>query len=429
MLTTATTIEAVLAQRAVRSVYQPIVELATGRVVAYEALARGPEGTQLESPLALFDAARRAGLVTELDWACRVAALEGAIDAGLRRPLRLFVNAAADSLASEPPADAQLVLERALRDFDVVLEITEQAITTRPADMLHTVASIRERGLAVALDDVGADPGSLALMPFISPQVIKLDLRLVQDRPSVEIAAIANAATAEAERGGATLVAEGIETPEHVEIARALGADYGQGWLYGRPTSHIDPTPTTALRVARHRASVSADDRTPFEIVSVQREVRRGDKSLLLTISRQLELHAARQGAAVVVLAAFQDARHFTAPTARLYAQLAEQAAFVGALARGLGPQPTAGVRGASLGEQDKLAQEWNVVVTAPHFAAAFTARDLGDTGPDMQRRFDFALTHDRDLTMQAARPLMHAVAPHHPTSDSPRFTLQRPSR
>ena len=72
-------------------------------------------------------------------------------------------------------------------------------------------------------------------MPFVSPEVIKLDLRLVQENPSPAIAAIVHAVNAEAERSGALLLAEGIETLEQLEVARALGARYGQGWLFGRP--------------------------------------------------------------------------------------------------------------------------------------------------------------------------------------------------
>src|SRR5215218_10123949 len=74
----------------IRSVYQPIVDLDTGAVVAYEALARGPVGSPLERPDLLFAAAHAEGFVEELEWACRTAALQGALDAGLRTTL--FVN-------------------------------------------------------------------------------------------------------------------------------------------------------------------------------------------------------------------------------------------------------------------------------------------------------------------------------------------------
>jgi EAL domain-containing protein (putative c-di-GMP-specific phosphodiesterase class I) len=222
-----------LAEGLVRSVYQPIVDLDNAEVVGYEALARGPVGSPLERPDRLFATAHACGLVHELEWACRSAALRGALDAGLRKTL--FVNVEPSLLDAAVPAHVTALLERASLELDVVLELTERALTDRPAEMLARVEALRGPGLSIALDDVGADRRSLALMPFIDPEVIKLDLRLVQDNPSPAIAAIVHAVNAQAERSGAVLLAEGIETTEQLEVARALGARYGQGWLFGHP--------------------------------------------------------------------------------------------------------------------------------------------------------------------------------------------------
>jgi len=95
-------IEEIIRAGAVRAVYQPIVALPDGEPVGYEALARGPQGSALESPLALFAAARDAGLLGELEWACRAAALRGALAAGLPDSVALFLNVE-PSLADDPP--------------------------------------------------------------------------------------------------------------------------------------------------------------------------------------------------------------------------------------------------------------------------------------------------------------------------------------
>ena len=76
----------ILAEGAVEAGFQPVVELATGRVIGWEALARGPRGSALESPDQLFAAARAAGRLDELDWLCQRNALRAALDAGVRRP-------------------------------------------------------------------------------------------------------------------------------------------------------------------------------------------------------------------------------------------------------------------------------------------------------------------------------------------------------
>ena len=113
------------------------------------------------------------------------------------------------------------------------------------------------------------------------------------------------------------------------------------------------------------------------------------------------------------MLATFQEARHFTPRSARRYERLASRAALVGALGVGLPSEPAVGVRGGALDADDSLRGEWNVVVIAPHFAAAFVARDLGDTDcDDAARRFDFCLTYERDLAVEAARALLARIAP-----------------
>ena len=73
---------------------------------------------------------------------------------------------------------------------------------------------------------------------------------------------------------------------------------------------------------------------------------------------------------------------------------------------------PAPGVRGASLGPGDPLRGEWDVIMVGPHFAAALVARDCGDDGPDADRRFDFVITHDRDLVVRAAQPLLDRLLP-----------------
>ena len=167
---------------AVRSVFQPIVDLDAGAVVAYEALARGPQGP-LERPDALFAAARAAGCLAELDEACRAAAFHGAVEQGLLAPLTLFVNVEPEVLDTAPLDDLLAIAEAAPGELRVVLEITERALAARPAELLRTVERVRDVGWGMALDDVGADTLSLAFMPLLRPDVVKLDLRLVQERP------------------------------------------------------------------------------------------------------------------------------------------------------------------------------------------------------------------------------------------------------
>jgi len=410
----ATTIDDVLRNGTVRSVFQPIVELDSGRVVAYEALARGPQGP-LERPDQLFAAAREAGRLAELDAACRNAALTGALAAGLQAPLTLFVNVEPEVLDRAPLEDLLAIAQSAPGGLRVVLEITERALATRPAELLRTVERVRSVGWGVAVDDVGAEAMSLAFMPLLRPDVVKLDLRLVQERPGPAIAEIMNAVNAHAERTGSVVLAEGIEDEAHLAMARALGATLGQGWLFGRPgPGPVEgAVPGSLVLPSQLPDTVSQDaDVSPFACLPIDVPLREAPKALLIELSKQLEREALRLGAASVVAATFQEARHFTPATTLRYRDLVERTGFVCALGEDLPVEPLPGLRGAALDPADPVRGEWDVTVLGPHFSAALLARDLGDDGPDAQRRFAYALTYDRDTVVRATAALLARVAP-----------------
>jgi diguanylate cyclase (GGDEF)-like protein/PAS domain S-box-containing protein len=406
-------LDRILAAGAVVALYQPIVDLTTEEVLAYEALARGPEGSSLHRPDRLFAAARAAGRTAELDWVCRIAAVGGALEAGLGHDASLFINCEPLALGTPCPPEHADLWERATRELDLVVEVTERAVTARPADLLTTLSTAREAGAGIALDDLGADVRSLALLPLVEPDVIKLDLRLVQDRPSTDQAAIVSAVAAERERTGAQILAEGIETDAHVAVARTLGATLGQGWKFGRP----GPLPIATVKPSRVRRSIPPapvrPGETPFSVVEAVRPVGEATKRLLLPMSHHLEERALRIGEGAVILSAFQEAKHFTPATVRRYEGLARRASLVAAFGVGLPVEPVHGVRGAELDADDVLAGEWSVVVLGPHFAGALVGRDLGDTDrPDRDRRFAFATVYDRGLVIAAARTLLSRIAP-----------------
>ncbi|HEY2479518.1 MAG TPA: EAL domain-containing protein [Solirubrobacterales bacterium] len=260
----------------IRSVYQPIVRLSDRHVIGYEALARGPLGSPLERPDALFATAARQGLSTALDWECWRAALRGALQGGMNPQRALFVNVEPSSATSWVPEIGDPLLEEALQSFPLIVELTERALPNHTTDLIPLAEDLRRRGARIALDDVGTDPRSLALMPFLRPDVIKLDLNLMHDSPTREIAEVVHAVNAEAERTGALILAEGIETEDHLRRALALGASYGQGWLFGRPAEMCaDREPVGSTFPLRDDLGAPPVERTPFEIVAAKRPTRR----------------------------------------------------------------------------------------------------------------------------------------------------------
>ena len=405
-------VRGILDQQLVRSVYQPVVDLSSLATVGYEALSRGPAGTALESPASLLEAAAADGLTYELDWACRSSAVAGALEVGLGDGLALFVNAEPETFGRPAPEDVRLLMAVAGAELQVVVEVTEREIARSPATLLARTSRIRDAGSRLAVDDVGVDARSLALLPFVAPDVVKLDMSVVQRHDLGATARVATAVQAYAERSGALIVAEGIETDEHLATALALGAHLRQGWLFGRPAPLIPLADRPAHgagfpQVQRRRSAL-----TPFAMLSAVRPVRRGTKDLLLRMSRAIESHAVSDGDAAVIVSTFERAEYFTPATAERYERLADDAALVGALGVGLGETPAKGVRGGSLWRSEPLAGEWDVCAVGPYFASAFAARDLGDSGPDGLRRFDYVLTHDRDLVVEATDALLGRLAP-----------------
>jgi EAL domain-containing protein (putative c-di-GMP-specific phosphodiesterase class I) len=379
--------------------YQPIVDLSDGSVVAAEALARWPHlGI---SPESAFAHARQEGRVEELDALCQRAAVEGLRDSALPVGFRVFVNV-------EPVSSVETLTERTTGP-KLIAEITERALLQKPAELLRSIRLMRQRGCGIALDDVGAVPDSLSLLPFVAPDVIKLDISLVQGWPDADQARILTAVSAYAERSGATVLAEGIETEAHLQQALALGATLGQGWFFSRPG------PLASYPVPRHPIKLleepAPEPDSPFALLDPRR-IRTGTKGMLRAISNQIEHQGMTLETPPLVLAAFQDSGRFTSATARRYAALAARCPLVVALGAGMPTEPALGVRGAALSPRDLLRGEWTVVVVGPHYTGALIAKDLGDSGSDLDRRFLFALTHDNETVLSAARILLNRIDP-----------------
>ena len=220
----------VLRDGGVHCVYQPFVDLDTGSVLAYEALLRGPAGSGWESPLVLLDAARAAGRLADLERASLTASLADAARLSAGRPVTLFVNLEPSTLTQHLDVVLDVLAGRA-EHVQVVVEITERALAADLAGVLAGAERLRAAGCAIALDDVGAQPESLAFIPLLRPEVVKLDLQLLRTVKDLATVSVAGAMRAYAEQAGAGVVGEGIETADDLSRALVLGATLGQGWL------------------------------------------------------------------------------------------------------------------------------------------------------------------------------------------------------
>ncbi len=251
----------VIAGRLLKAVYQPIVDLRNGRVVGYEGLIRPMPDTGFSDPSTLFAAAEASGRSVELDMACLEVAAAGA--SGLNREAMLTLNLSPRTLEADDFSAGALVgiVRRAgLEPARVVLELTEREQIEEMERLRRNVAACRAAGFRLAADDVGAGNAGLRLLSQVQFDIVKIDLSLVQSGAIHEASlSVVGALQDLARRWGASVIAEGIETPEQLRVVRELDVAAGQGYLLGRPGSAEDLT-TIAMSAVDLDALLGRDD-------------------------------------------------------------------------------------------------------------------------------------------------------------------------
>lgn len=391
----------VLEARSIFPVYQPIMDLSTGTVVAVEALARGPAGSPVEFPGMLFAAATRAGKLESLDQLCVTRALEVARDEGDVVPPLVFVNVEPTVLNVGPIAELQAAVRS--ERFRVVVELTERGLADHPSGMLSVVNLANQDGNAIALDDVGTDPLSLAFLPLVEPDAVKLDMHLLRDPHAPGTIQAATVVSGYAERSGAVVIAEGIESEKDLATAQTLGARWGQGWLFGQPGPLNAITRWPANRQARLRAT-RPDTRlpsgNPYRVAAMRQPSRTGDKSTVDGLTDYLLSQATRVGSPAVVLASCPDSAAGRALLQRL-ASVADTAAYVGVIGTALEDDTAEHRIRVMTAPSDEGSADTVLAVAGPHTTVALCIR------PGSGDRVDFVLTHDPELVQTLARMLL----------------------
>lgn len=230
-------LQELILKESIKTVFQPIVDFIENRIIGYEALTRGPEGTEYESPYILFDAAEETELIFELDSLCRRKALQNAM--GLDKGLKLFVNCL-PSAVHDPDfreVEFRALLKRLkIRPENLVFEVTEREAVENYNLFKEAVSYYSEMGFAIAVDDTGAGYSSLETVVELKPDFVKLDISIIRgiDKNFLKQELI-KAISGLANKMGSLVIAEGIETEEELEILKRLGIRYGQGFLFARP--------------------------------------------------------------------------------------------------------------------------------------------------------------------------------------------------
>lgn len=395
--------EEVLARRVLPTVFQPVVELASGHTVGYEALARPQNGTVVGSPEAMLDLAYRTDRVVELDWLARASACRAVTEAGLPPDQLLFFNAEPISLISDCPPDLWPDIERVFATYPVVLEVTERSLDRDPQSLMDGIDRQRPLVSGLAVDDVGSSALTLSLLPLISPHVIKLDLRVVQSGLTPDVTTILDVAYEEAERTDALILAEGIETTEQADLARSIGAHLGQGHLFGAPVDLAQrPRPTMAsVRLTEHTPPAVA---TPFEALAGRPTTRAGI-DVLIALTEQVQTGSGDLRGPSILMCHLPSPDLLTPAHLDRLAAIARRGVFTAVFGPGIPADPGRGVRGVGRSQTDLYGQ-WAVVALGPSVAAALLAKAANAD----ETEYDYAVTHDRERVIASAHSLIRRI-------------------
>lgn len=235
------TLQKIIIERDIYSVFQPIVNLETLEIIGFEALSRGPQDTEFASPLLLFTFAAECGLSFELDRLCRKKAFESIRH--LKTDKKIFVNTL--TMTIHDPEFRGAYLKELLEDLkikpeNVVFEVSEKMAIDNYEMFRTAMRDYTDIGIVHASDDIGTGHSDLERIMELNPGFMKIDLSFVKDIDKSFIKQeIVKAMVSLANSIGSLIIAEGIETKEEYEKLKELNVSYGQGYLLGKPSEKL----------------------------------------------------------------------------------------------------------------------------------------------------------------------------------------------
>jgi PAS domain S-box-containing protein len=221
-------IDRVLSGHGLAIVYQPIIDLESGRTIGVEALSRFAAAPD-RAPNLWFAEAWSVGLGLELE----LKAIECALEGARRLPKDWWI---ALNVSPETVRSAELLPRLGTEASRVIIEVTEHAEIADPIRFERAADFLREHGVRLAIDDAGSGFSGLRRLLDLNPDMLKLDLSLTRGiDQDPRRRALASALIAFGESANVDVVAEGIETEDELRTLRDLGVGFGQGYHLGRP--------------------------------------------------------------------------------------------------------------------------------------------------------------------------------------------------
>jgi len=225
--------------------FQPIFNLVTRKPLGFEVLGRTPvdlvAGGLPSSPADLVELAHREGWLLRLEHAWRRTAIAMIADWTVDRDTLFFLNVDPRILedpAFRPGTTHALLTARGLPPHRFVFELTETGAMRDLSKVGALLAHYKSQGFHIALDDVGSGFASLQSLVHLRPGIVKLDQEIVRGL-SVDPfrRALVEGISCFCRKSRRALIAEGIETPEDLQVLSELGVAFGQGFLLGKPAA------------------------------------------------------------------------------------------------------------------------------------------------------------------------------------------------
>ena len=235
----ASDLQRAIAREELQLQYQPIVELATSRVIGAEALVRWWRGDEAVAPRAFLAVAEDSGLIVPLgEWVLRKACAQGAAWRAASWDVGVSVNIALRQLnAPQFPAQVAAALaETGLPPSALTIEVSERMLVEDAGLIADRLAELRDLGVKLAIDDFGTGYASLAHLRELPADIIKIDPSFVSGLGHDPVLTLLTRTIVQVGRDlGMQVVAEGIEQPRQLAELREMGCGYGQGFLVARP--------------------------------------------------------------------------------------------------------------------------------------------------------------------------------------------------
>lgn len=236
-------LQKIIIEQNIRTLFQPIVDMQTLEVIGYEALTRGPKDTEFANPLLMFIIAGECGLSFELDRLCRKKALERV--PRLNTDKMIFVNTL--SMTIHDPEFRGIYLKEILEDLkikpeNVVFEVSEKLAIDNYDIFREALKDYTDIGIVHAGDDMGTGYSDLERIMELNPGYLKIDISFVREIDKSYIKQeIVRALVNLSKSIGSQVIVEGIETKAEYETLKRIGAPFGQGYLFARPSETLEP--------------------------------------------------------------------------------------------------------------------------------------------------------------------------------------------